>query len=65
MRGSPRGGTLKECQSDFRRVHFPPLLVTFGGKSLRGVLEGTMTQRDLSCLLQLIMMMPKDDNNNK
>lgn len=28
MRGWMRGGTLKECQSDFRRVLFPPLLVT-------------------------------------
>lgn len=28
MRGWMRGGTLKECQSDFQRVLFPPLLVT-------------------------------------
>lgn len=40
MRGWMRGGTLKECQSDFQCVLFPPLLVTswvgfrdFGGNN--------------------------------
>lgn len=28
VRGWMRGGTLKECQSDFRHILFPPLLVT-------------------------------------
>lgn len=47
MRGWTRGGTLKECQSDFQRVLFPPLLVTSCVGSVAralGVLEGTMTQ---------------------
>lgn len=68
MRGWMRGGTLRECQSDFRRVLFPPLLVALwvalAARAL-GVLEGTMTQRDPLRLLQLIMMMPAHDNNNE
>lgn len=40
MRGRMRGGTLKGCQSDFKCVLFPPLLVyvvgSFGSESFRG-----------------------------
>lgn len=68
MRGWMRGVTLKECQCDSQRVLFPPLLVTLWialAEMALGVLEGTMMQRDPSRLLQLIMMVPKNDNNNK